>query len=116
MTEGLENTRSENNQVPPPPPPLPCSVALRGISVFIREYRENARGARGLTLTAKNLMKSFQPFSLETIVSSVSLLYIASQRLVRLRYTAEEKSRCNPLSFANIQGYPHEFSTEPLYS
>ena len=111
MTEGLENTRSENNQVPPPP--LPCSVALRGISVFIREY---ARGARGLTLTAKNLMKSFQPFSSETIVSSVSLLYIASQRLVRLRYTAEEKSRCNPLSFANIQGYPHEFSTEPLYS
>ena len=30
MTEGLENTRSENNQVSPPP--LPCSVALRGVS------------------------------------------------------------------------------------
>ena len=83
MTEGLENTRSENNQVSPPP--LPCSVALRGVSVFIREYRENAYETRGLTLTAKNLMKSFQ-------------------------------SRYNPLSFANIQGYPHEFSTEPLYS
>ena len=106
MTEGLENTRSENNQVSPPP--LPCSVALRGVSVFIREYRENAYETRGLTLTAKNLMKSFQPFSSETIVSSVSLLYIASQRPVRLRYTAEEKSRYNPLSFANIQGYPHE--------
>ena len=114
MTEGLENTRSENNQVSPPP--LPCSVALRGVSVFIREYRENAYETRGLTLTAKNLMKSFQPFSSETIVSSVSLLYIASQRPVRLRYTAEEKSRYNPLSFANIQGFPHEFSTEPLYS
>ena len=59
-------------------------------------------------------MKSFQPFSSETIVSSVSLLYIASQRPVRLRYTAEEKSRYNPLSFANIQGYPHEFSTKSL--
>ena len=70
MTEGLENTRSENNQVSPPP--LPCSVALRGVSVFIREYRENAYETRGLTLTAKNLMKSFQPFSSETIVSSVS--------------------------------------------
>ena len=81
MTEGLENTRSENNQVSPPP--LPCSVALRGVSVFIREYRENAYETRGLTLTAKNLMKSFQPFSSETIVSSVSLLYIASQRPVR---------------------------------
>ena len=73
MTEGLENTRSENNQVSPPP--LPCSVALRGVSVFIREYRENAYETRGLTLTAKNLMKSFQPFSSETIVSSVSPLY-----------------------------------------
>ena len=59
MTEGLENTRSENNQVSPPP--LPCSVALRGVSVFIREYRENAYETRGLTLTAKNLMKSFNP-------------------------------------------------------
>ena len=58
MTEGLENTRSENNQVSPP---LPCSVALRGVSVFIREYRENTRRARELTLTVKNLMKSFQP-------------------------------------------------------
>lgn len=114
MTEGLENTRSENNQVSPPPP-LPCSVALRGVSVFIREYRENAYETSGLTLTAKNLMKSFQPFSSETIVSSVSLLYIASQRPVRLRYTAEEKSRYNPLSFANIRVYSHEFSTEPLY-
>ena len=56
MTEGLENTRSENNQVSPP---LPCSVALRGGSVFIRDYRENAYETRGLTLTAKNLMKSF---------------------------------------------------------
>ena len=52
MTEGLENTRSENNQVSPPP--LPCSVALRGVSVFIREYRENAYETRGLTLTAKS--------------------------------------------------------------
>ena len=114
MTEGLENTRSESNKINSPP--LPCSVALRGVSVFIREYRENAYETRGLTLTVKNLMKSFQPLSSETIVSSVSLLYIASQRPVRLRYTAEEKSRYNPLSFANIQGYPHEFSTEPLYS
>ena len=113
MTEGLENTRSENNQVSPPP--LPCSVALRSVSVFIREYRENARGVRGLTFTVKNLMKSFQPFSSETTVPSVSLFYIASQRPVRLRSTAEEKSRCNPLSFANIQVYPHEFSIEPLY-
>ena len=74
MTEGLENTRSENNQVSPPPP-LPCSVALRGVSVFIREYRENAYETSGLTLTAKNLMKSFQPFFSETIVSSGYPLY-----------------------------------------
>ena len=57
MTEGLENTRSENNQVSPPP--LPCSVALRGVSVFIREYRGSVRRTRGLTLTVKNLMPSF---------------------------------------------------------
>ena len=76
MTEGLENTRSENNQVSPPP--LPCSVALRGVSVFIREYRENAYETRGLTLTAKNLMISFHPATTETFISTFALRDIAA--------------------------------------
>ena len=90
MTEGLENTRSENNQVSPPP--LPCSVALRGVSVFIREDRENARGARGLTLTAKNLMKSFQPFSSET-----SVLFSILRHNVLYGYGTRQGRRVNTI-------------------
>nr|DAR81567.1 MAG TPA: hypothetical protein [Caudoviricetes sp.] len=39
------------------------------------KYRGGVRKTEGLTLTAKKSIKSFQPLSSETAVSSVSLLY-----------------------------------------
>ena len=38
-----------------------------------------------------------------------------TQYPVMLRDTAGEKGKCRFLSFINIQVYPHEFSTEPIF-
>ena len=48
------------------------------------------RRTEGLILTAQKLMKSFQPLSTETAVTSVSPLLL-TQHPVRLRDTAGEK-------------------------
>ena len=54
----------------------------------------------GLTLTAKKLMKSFQPLSSETTVSSVAPLHKGEGKM---QYIALDK----------IQVYSLGFSTEP---
>ena len=60
----------------------------------------------GLPLTSKKFMNSFQPFSLETIVSSVSPLLYRYATPHNATGHGREEGEIQSISFAKIHVYP----------